>query len=84
MRKVFLKISYKVSNKRGNIEQIHLAYGFPKETVTAIIMLYKNMKAMIRSPDGDINFLNIVAVLQADTLCNICLKSAKITYFKHW
>ena len=32
-------------------------------------MLYKNMKAMVRSPDGDTDFFNIVAgILQGDTL----------------
>ena len=29
------------SIKRGKIEQIQLAYGLPKETVTTIVMLYK-------------------------------------------
>ena len=33
------------------------------------MMLYKNTKAMLRSPDGDTDFFNIVAkVLQGDTL----------------
>ena len=51
------------------MEQIQLVHGFHKETVTAIIMCYKNTKAMVCSPDGDINFFNIVAeVLQEDTL----------------
>ena len=53
------------------MEQILLAYGLPKETVIAIIMLYKNKKAMVRSPDGDIDFFNIVArVLQRDSLAS--------------
>ena len=38
---------------RVKIEQILLAYGLPKETVTALIMLYKNTKAMVCSPDED-------------------------------
>ena len=38
---------------RGKMEQILLAYGLPKETVTAIIMPYKNMKVNVCSPDGD-------------------------------
>ena len=29
---------------RGKMEQIILAYGFPKETITAIMMLYKTQK----------------------------------------
>ena len=33
------------------------------------MMLYKNMKAMMCSPDGDIDFFDIVTgVLQGDTL----------------
>ena len=49
------------------MEQILLAYGLPKETVTAIMVLYKNMKVKICSPDGDTDFFNIVAgVLQED------------------
>ncbi len=51
------------------MEQIALAYGLPKETVTSIMMLYKNAKAIVCSPDGDTNFFDIVAgVLQGDTL----------------
>ena len=51
------------------MEQILLAYGLPKETVAAIMMLYKNTKVKVRSPDGDIDFFDMVAgVLQGDTL----------------
>ena len=46
---------------RGKIEQILLAYGLPKETVAAIMMLYRNTKVKIHSPDGDIDYLDIVA-----------------------
>ena len=54
---------------RGKMEQIPLAYGIPKETVDAIMMLYKNTKAKVRSPDGDTEFFDILAgVLQGDTL----------------
>ena len=54
---------------RGKIEQIVLAYGLPKETVTAIMMLYKNTKVKICWPDGDTNYFSIVAgVMQGDTL----------------
>ena len=53
------------------MEQILLAYGLPKETVTAIMMLYKDTKAMVRSPDGDTDFFDITArVLQGDTLAS--------------
>ena len=54
---------------RGKMEQILLAYGIPKETVNAIMMLYKNTRAEVRSPDGHTDFLDILAgVLQGDTL----------------
>ena len=54
---------------RGKMEQILLDYGLPKETVAAIMMLYKNTKVKVRSPDGDTDYFDIVAgVLQGETL----------------
>ena len=51
------------------MEQVPLAYDLPKETVAAIMILYKNTKVKVRSPDGDIDYFDIVAgVLQGDTL----------------
>ena len=51
------------------MEQILLAYSLPKEIVIAIMRIYKNTKAIVHSPDKDIDFFNIVAgVLQGDTL----------------
>ena len=51
------------------MEQILLANSFTKETVTAIMMLYKNTKEQFCSPDGDTDFFHIVSgVLQKDTL----------------
>ena len=38
---------------RGKIEEILLAYGLPKETVAAIMILYRNTKVKVHSPDGD-------------------------------
>ena len=50
------------------MEQILLAYGLPKETVAAIMILYKNTKVKVRSPDGDTDYFEIVAgVLRGDT-----------------
>ena len=61
---------------RGKREQIFLAYGPPKETVTAIMMLYKSAKINVRSPDGDTDFFNIVAgVLQGDALAPISVNN---------
>ena len=54
---------------KGKIEQILLAYGLPQDTLSAIMMLYKDMKVKVRSPDGDTNYFDIVAgVLKRDTL----------------
>ena len=53
----------------GKMEQILLAYGLPKETVAAIMILYRNTKVKVSSPDGDTEYFDIVAgVLQGDTL----------------
>ena len=45
---------------RGKMEQILFTYGLWKETVTVIMMFYKNTKAMVHSHDGDNNFFGIV------------------------
>ena len=63
---------------RRKMEQILLAYSLPKETVTAKMTLYRNRKVKVCSPDGDTDYLDIVAgVLQGDTLApylfTICL-----------
>ena len=51
------------------MEQILLAYGLPKEIVAAIMMLYRNTKVKVCSPDGDTDYFDIIAgVLQGDTL----------------
>ncbi len=51
------------------MEQILLAYSLPKETIATIMMLYRNTKVKVRSPDDDTDYFNIVAgVLQGDTL----------------
>ena len=51
------------------MEQILLAYGLPKETVAAIMILYRNTKVKVRSPDGDTEYFDIVAgVLQGDAV----------------
>ena len=51
------------------MEQILLAYGLPKETVAAIMILNRNTKVKVRSPDGDTDYSDIVTgMLQGDTL----------------
>ena len=53
----------------GKMKQIVLAYSLLKETVAAIMMLYRNTKVKVRSPDGDTDYFDIVAgVPQGDTL----------------
>ena len=55
------------SIQRGKMEQILLAYGLPKETVAAKMMLYRKTKVKVRSSDGDTDYIDIVAgVLQGD------------------
>ena len=54
---------------REKMEQILQAYGIPKETVAAILLLYRNIKVKVRSPDGDTDYFDILAgVLQEDAL----------------
>ena len=54
---------------RGKMELILLAYGLPKETVAAIMILYRNTKVNVRSRDGDTEYYDIVAgVREGDTL----------------
>ena len=48
---------------------MYIIYGLPKETVAAIMILYKNTKVKVRSSDGNTEYFDIVAgVLQGDTL----------------
>ena len=53
---------------RGKTEQILLAYGFLNETVSAIMMLYKNTKSVVCSSEGDIDCFGVARVLQEVTL----------------
>ena len=54
---------------REKMEQILLAYGLLKETVAAIMMLYRNTKVKVHSLYEDTDYFDTVAgVLQEDTL----------------
>ena len=45
------------------------AYGYLKETITAIIILYKDMKSIVRSPNSNTDYFDIVVgILQWDRL----------------
>ena len=50
------------------MEQILLAYGLPKETVPAVMMLYSNTKMKVCSAGGDTDFDVGAGVLQP----NVC------------
>ena len=56
-------------------EEILLAYSLPRETLTAVMILYKNTKAMVCLLDGDTDFFDIIIedVLQEDTLAQYFL-----------
>ena len=57
------------SINRREMEQILPGYGLSKETLTAILMLYKSTKAMVLSFDGITDFFDIVVgVVQLLTL----------------
>ena len=54
---------------RSKMEPILEAYRIPNKIIKAIMIMHKNTKAFIRSPDGDTEFFVIIsAVLQGDTL----------------
>ena len=62
------------SIKRNKMEQILQIYGIPTETIEAIMMLYRNTRSMVRSPDSDTAFFEITTgVLQGVTLLPSCL-----------
>ena len=45
------------------------AYGILDEKISAIMIAYKNTKSIVRTDDGDTDFMNISGgVLQGDTL----------------
>ena len=54
---------------RGKMKEILSAYGIPKETVHAIMIMYQDTRSMVRSCDGNTDFFDISAgVLQGYTL----------------
>ena len=54
---------------KEKMERILLAYGLPRETVRALMILYSNTKVKVRSTDVDTDFSGSVAGLQhGDTL----------------
>ena len=54
------------------MEQILLAYGLPKEIVTALMRLYKNTKAIVYSPNVDTDFFyKVTGVYTLPRLCTL-------------
>ena len=51
------------------MKQILETYSIPNEIIKAIMIIYKNIQAFVKSPDGETEFFDIIAgVLQGDTL----------------
>lgn len=62
------------------MENLLLAYGSYLETVIAIIILYKNIKSLLRYKDGDSKVFDLKAgILQGDTLA-LCLFFISLDY----
>ena len=53
---------------RGKMKPILLAYGPPHNTVSAIMTLYKNTKAIVCSLDSDTVKVSVTEVFQGHTL----------------
>ena len=68
LREHFLVDSFKAfySILKENVDQLILAYSFSKETFVSIMMLGKNTKTTVQSPDDDTDF--VPRVSQGDTL----------------
>ena len=67
------------SINRNKMEFILRKYGIPTEIINAIMMMYRNTRSMVRSPDEDTTFFEITTgVLQGDSLAPfmfiICLE----------
>ena len=57
------------------MEQILLTYGLPKETVAAIVMLYRNTKVKVRCLDGNTDYFDIVDISDDDVSINLVVIS---------
>ena len=69
MQKTYRWQYYLLTLPRVKMEQILLAYSQPKKNVAAIMILYRNTKVKVHSPDGDTDYFDTVAeVQQGDTL----------------
>ena len=65
---LFINFSKAVDTiNRKKKKEVLLKYGIPEETVFVIMMLYKNTRSMVRSPDGDIPYFEITTGVFAVT-----------------
>ena len=65
---------------RGKMEKILLAYGKPKEIVTAIMILYRNTQSMVRSPNGDSIFKYFSRGASSRYICIMFIRNMLILY----
>ena len=49
---------------REKMKDILIIYSIPTEIINIILMLYKNIRSMVRLPDGDTPFSNITTGVQ--------------------
>ena len=60
---------------REKMKYILIIYRIPTEIINVILMLYKNTRSMVISPDGDTSFFDITTgILHGDTIAQfICI-----------
>ena len=63
------------------MEQILEAYGIPNEIIKAIMIMYKNTQAFVRSPDGDTEFFGIIAGVLPGTLLHLTFLSLSLIMY---
>ena len=66
------------------MEQIQPAYGISKETFTAIMMLYKNTKAMVNSLSGDTDFFDIVVEVLEGVILALYMFTLYLDYVRQY
>ena len=65
------------------MEGVFLAYGVPKETVTELMMLNKDTKAMVHLPNSDTDFFEDVSgVFQGDMIAPSLFIICRITNYE--
>ena len=75
----FSKAFYSID--RSKMEQILESYGIPNEMIKAIMIMYKNTQAFVRSPDGDTEFFGIIAAVLPGTLLHLTFLSLSLIMY---